>query len=52
MYTGTLINDLMAMVEKVEQTVQLRSIIDEMELERIFQAQVQRTSEPIFAGAA
>jgi hypothetical protein len=52
MYTGTLINDLMMMVEKAEQTAQLRSIIDEIELEQIFQSQVQRTSEPIFAGAA
>jgi hypothetical protein len=52
MYTGTLIKDLMAMVEKVEQTAQLRSMVDEMELEQIFLSQVQRTSEPIFAGAA
>jgi hypothetical protein len=52
MYTGTLINDLMAMVERAEQTARLRSIVDEMELEQLFDSPVLRTSEPVFAGAA
>jgi hypothetical protein len=52
MYTGTLINDLMAMVERAEQTEQLRSIVDEMELEQLFHSQVLRRSESVFAGAA
>jgi hypothetical protein len=52
MYTGRLINDLISMVERVEQTVQLRAIVDETELEQLFHSQVLRTSEPVFAGAA
>ena len=53
MYTGTLIEDLMAMVERVERGGSRNDIADEMELRRMFELQVpQMHSEQIFAGAA
>ena len=53
MYTGTLIKELVATVERVEQRAQLRQIVDEMELQRMLDLQIgQRLSEPVFAGAA
>ena len=53
MYTGTLINDLMATVELAEQGAFQKKIVDEMELVRMFDLQVPQThSEPVFAGAA
>jgi hypothetical protein len=53
MYTGTLIRDLIATVERVEQRAQLRQIVDEMDLQIMFELQVgQIDSEPVFAGAA
>jgi hypothetical protein len=53
MYTGTLIADLMAVVERAEQMGRARIIADEMELERMFELQVPAAqSEQIFAGAA
>jgi len=53
MYTGTLINDLMATVERAERRAQQKKIVDEMELRRMFELQLpQMHSEPVFAGAA
>jgi len=53
MYTGTLIRDLMAVVERVEQMGHQRIIVEEMELERMFELQVPAAqSEQILAGAA
>jgi hypothetical protein len=53
MYTGTLIADLMAVVERVEQLGRQRIIAEEMELERLFELQGPAAQgEQIFAGAA
>jgi hypothetical protein len=53
MYTGTLINDLMATVERAERGAFQKQIVDEMELLRMFDLQVpQMKSEPLYAGAA
>jgi hypothetical protein len=53
MYTGTLINDLMVTVERAERGVLRKRLVDEMELERIFELQVpQMQNEPVYAGAA
>jgi hypothetical protein len=53
MYTGTLISDLMAVVERAEQMGRQRVIAEEMELERIFELQGPTAQgEQIFAGAA
>ena len=53
MYTGTLINDLMATVERAERGVFQKQIVDEMELLRMFDLQgTQVHREPVYAGAA
>ena len=53
MYTGTLIKDLMATVERAERSAQQKQIVDEMELQCMFELQVsEMQSEPVFAGAA
>ena len=53
MYTGTLINDLMATVERAERSAFRRQVVDEMELLRMYTLQVpQMDSEPAYAGAA
>jgi hypothetical protein len=53
MYTGTLIEDLMAAVERAEQSVQPARLIEETELQRLFELQgPTRYGERIFAGAA
>jgi hypothetical protein len=53
MYTGTLINDLMATVERAERGTFQKKLVDEMELVRMFDLQVpQMHGEPMFAGAA
>jgi hypothetical protein len=53
MYTGTLINDLMATVERAERGAQQKRIADEVELQRLFELQVpQMHSEQVLAGAA
>ncbi|MGA2375307.1 MAG: hypothetical protein ABSF72_07290 [Candidatus Sulfotelmatobacter sp.] len=53
MYTGTLIRDLMAMVERAEQGALQKQIVDELELQRLFELQVpQMQNEPVLAGAA
>ena len=51
MFTGTLINDLMATVERAEQNV--RQIADERELHEIFSMQIPVTQdERVYMGAA
>jgi hypothetical protein len=53
MYTGTLIKDLMATVERAERGAFQKRVIDEMELRRMFELQVpEMRSEPAYAGAA
>jgi hypothetical protein len=53
MYTGTLIKDLVATVEQAELGVLRKRLVDEMELERIFELQVpQMQSEQVLVGAA
>ena len=53
MYTGTLINDLMATVERAERGAFQKQIDDEMELLRIYDLQAQKMHrEPLYAGAA
>ena len=52
MYTGTLINDLMATVERAERGVLQKRFVDELELRRMFELQVPQMSETIYAGAA
>jgi hypothetical protein len=54
MYTGTLISDLTAAVERVEQSVQQKRIFRdrEKEPEQIFETEAFQQAEQIFAGAA
>jgi hypothetical protein len=53
MYTGTLIKDLLAMVERAERGAQRQQISDEMELQRLFELQApQMQSEQVLVGAA
>ncbi len=53
MYTGTLIKDLMATVERTERGALQKQIAEELELQRIFELQVaEMQHERIFAGAA
>jgi hypothetical protein len=53
MYTGTLIKDLMATVERAERGAQQKRIADEMELRRLFELQApQMHREPVLVGAA
>ena len=53
MYTGTLITDLMATVERAERGAFQKRVLDEMELQKMFDLQApQMHSEPVYAGAA
>jgi len=53
MYTGTLIKDLMATVERAERSALRKRLADEVELLRMFELQLpQMRSEPAYAGAA
>jgi hypothetical protein len=53
MYTGTLIRDLMATVERAERRALQKQIVDELELQRLFELQnPQMQSEPVLVGAA
>ena len=53
MYTGTLIKDLMTTVERAELGALRKRLVDEMELQRMFELQVpQMQSEQVYAGAA
>jgi hypothetical protein len=55
MYTGTLMKDLMAAVERAEKSAQQKRLAEEAELQRIFELQppqTQREQEQVWAGAA
>ena len=53
MYTGTLIEELMATVERAEKLVQHRRVIEETDLRQIFELPSRETKEQRFyAGAA
>ena len=53
MYTGTLIRDLTAMVERAERGIQQKRIAEEKELQKLFELQTpQVQTEQVFAGAA
>ena len=52
MYTGTLIKDLMATVERAERSVLRKRLADKMELLRMYGLQTEQMSEPAYAGAA
>ncbi len=52
MYTGTLIKDLMATVERAERSVLRKRLADETELLRMYGLHTERMSEPAYAGAA
>ncbi|HET6179852.1 MAG TPA: hypothetical protein VFE61_23215 [Candidatus Sulfotelmatobacter sp.] len=53
MYTGTLISDLMATVERAEQKTEQQRVAYEQELRTIFAMQIPVTqSDQVFMGAA
>jgi hypothetical protein len=53
MYTGTLINDLMAAVERAERGALQKKLAEESELRRMFELQIsEMQNERVFAGAA
>jgi hypothetical protein len=58
MFTGTLINDLMAAVDRAEQKAERRRIADDRELQAIFSMQIPATpgdqilTRQVFMGAA
>jgi len=53
MYTGTLVADLMATVERAEQTARQHQIAVERELHAIFSMQISLTdTDRIYMGAA
>ncbi|HSY91631.1 MAG TPA: hypothetical protein VK812_09680 [Candidatus Binatus sp.] len=58
MFTGTLINDLMAAVDRVEHKAEQRRITDDRELQAIFSMQIPLTegqrmfTGQVFMGAA
>jgi hypothetical protein len=55
MYTGTMIQGLMAVVEAAERGALRKKFAEEQELQRMFELQIQfshRQDERLFAGAA
>jgi hypothetical protein len=53
MYKGTLIEDLMAVVERAERHAEQQRVAEEQELRAIFAMQIPVTeNEPVFMGAA
>jgi hypothetical protein len=53
MYTGTLIKDLMATVERAERSAQFKQYADDIEMKQLFDLPVATMhSEPVLAGAA
>jgi hypothetical protein len=53
MYTGTLINDLMAIVDRVDQRAERQQIAEQQELHAIFAMQIPLTEgDRVFMGAA
>lgn len=52
MYSGTLINDLVAAVERAERGARQERMTEDKELLGIFELQSPRQAERVFAGAA
>jgi hypothetical protein len=53
MYTGTLISDLMAIVDRVDQRAERQQIAEQQELHAIFAMQIPLTQgDRVFMGAA
>jgi len=53
MYTGTLIQDLMTMVERAERAVCGQQVSEVMELQRLYELQIPSIQgDEVFAGAA
>jgi hypothetical protein len=53
MYSGTLIEDLMATVERAEKLVQYRRMLEEADLRQLFELPSrEKKQEHIYAGAA
>jgi hypothetical protein len=53
MYTGTLIKDLLAIVERAERSAERKQYSEEMELHELFNLPVSEiNAEPVLAGAA
>ncbi len=52
MFTGTLISDLMATVDRAEQKAERRRIADDRELHAIFSMQIALAGDPVFRGQA
>ena len=53
MYTGTLIQELMATVERAERDVSRRQVSEVMELERLYELRIaSMQGDEVFAGAA
>jgi hypothetical protein len=53
MYTGTLITELMATVERAERNLRLKQYLDQVQLEQLFELQgADIENELVLAGAA
>ncbi|MGA9392012.1 MAG: hypothetical protein WBV69_16395 [Candidatus Sulfotelmatobacter sp.] len=52
MYSGTLIKDLVAAVERAERSAREKRTTEEKELPSIFELQSPQQTERVFAGAA
>ena len=53
MYTGTLIQDLMAVVERAERAVRGQQVSEVRELQRLYELQIPSIQgDEVFAGAA
>ena len=53
MYTGTLIRDLLATVERAERSARRKQLTDQRELQRLFELQNPlMQDEPVYVGAA
>jgi hypothetical protein len=53
MYTGTLIRELLATVERAEQGARREQLAEERELQMLFELQIPLSQdEPVFVGAA
>jgi len=52
MYTGTLISDLMATVERAEQRAEQQRVVFEQELHAIYSMQIPVHEERVYLGAA
>jgi hypothetical protein len=52
MYTGTLISDLMAIVDRVDQRAERQQSAEQQELHAIFAMQIPSQGDRVFMGAA